>query len=80
MPKIGPLELVIILLIVVAIFGAGKLASLGGSVGKAVKDFRSAVKEPEKNQNKQEASTTPVEPPPTGKDTSNSDSTDTKAG
>lgn len=43
--RIGPLELVIILLIVVAIFGAGKLANLGGSVGKAVKDFRSAVKD-----------------------------------
>jgi len=43
--RIGPLELVIILLIVVAIFGAGKLANLGGSVGKAVKDFRTAVKD-----------------------------------
>jgi len=64
--KIGPLELVIILLIVIAIFGAGKLASVGGSVGKAVKDFRTAVKDPEKKDaNKQDASVTPVEPPPT---------------
>jgi len=70
--KIGPLELVIILLIVIAVFGAGKLASLGGSVGKAVKDFRTAVKEEPKDENKQSASTTPVEPPPSN--TMNSDS------
>ncbi|MHB9034280.1 MAG: twin-arginine translocase TatA/TatE family subunit [Anaerolineae bacterium] len=72
--KIGPLELVIILLIVIAIFGAGKLASVGGSIGKAVKDFRVAVKEPENKANKQEASTLPVEPPPT-KDTTESGDT-----
>ena len=67
--KIGPLELVIILLIVIAIFGAGKLASVGGSIGKAVKDFRVAVKDPEKKDaNKQEAAVPPVEPPP-AKDT-----------
>ncbi|MCE5258132.1 MAG: twin-arginine translocase TatA/TatE family subunit [Chloroflexi bacterium] len=78
--KIGPLELVIILLIVIAIFGAGKLASVGGSIGKAVKDFRTAVKEPEKDENKQEASTTPVVPPPTTTNTSDSSSTTTKVG
>ncbi len=42
--RVGPLELVIILLIVVAVFGAGKLASLGGALGRGVKEFRSAVK------------------------------------
>lgn len=44
MPHFGPWELVIILLIVLAIFGAGKLASLGGAVGKAVRDFRKEVR------------------------------------
>jgi sec-independent protein translocase protein TatA len=44
MPKIGPWELVIILVIVIAIFGAGKLAGLGGALGKGVKEFREAVK------------------------------------
>ena len=45
MPHFGPPELIIILLIVIAIFGAGKLANLGGALGKGVKDFRSAVKD-----------------------------------
>jgi sec-independent protein translocase protein TatA len=45
MPHFGVWELVIILVIVIAIFGAGKLGSLGGAVGKGVKDFRAAVKD-----------------------------------
>jgi len=43
MPNLGPTELIIILLIVIAVFGAGKLANLGGALGKGVKDFKQAV-------------------------------------
>ena len=49
MPALGPWELVIILLIVVVIFGAGRLADIGGAVGKSVREFRSATQEPEKD-------------------------------
>lgn len=45
MPNLGPTELIIILVIIVAIFGAGKLANLGGALGKGVSDFRSAVRD-----------------------------------
>ena len=45
MPTLGPMELAIILVIVVLIFGAGKLPELGSSLGKTFKDFRSATKE-----------------------------------
>jgi len=38
--KIGPMELIIILLIVVMIFGVGKLPQAAGSLGKAMKEFR----------------------------------------
>lgn len=62
--RIGPLELVIILLIVVAIFGAGKLANLGGSVGKAVKDFRTAIKDPSKDETKKDAAVKPADDVP----------------
>ena len=47
MPKIGPWELVIILVIVIAIFGAGKLADIGGALGKGIKEFRKASKDAE---------------------------------
>jgi sec-independent protein translocase protein TatA len=40
MPSLGPTELIIILVIVLLIFGPGKLANLGGSLGKSIKDFR----------------------------------------
>lgn len=42
MPKLGPLELVIILVIVLLIFGAGKLPQIGGAIGKSLKEFRKA--------------------------------------
>ncbi|MGI6376694.1 MAG: twin-arginine translocase TatA/TatE family subunit [Anaerolineae bacterium] len=45
-PKLpGVWELVIILVIVLAIFGAGKLSTVGGAVGKAVAGFRKASQE-----------------------------------
>ncbi len=40
MPKLGPMELVLILLIVFIIFGAGKLPQIFGSMGKAIRSFR----------------------------------------
>lgn len=73
--RIGPLELVIILLIVVAIFGAGKLANLGGSVGKAVKDFRTAVKDPAKDEAKKDAAVKPADDTPAKSPTETTDKT-----
>ena len=40
---IGMGELVVILLIVLIIFGANKLPQLGDSLGKGIKNFKSAV-------------------------------------
>jgi sec-independent protein translocase protein TatA len=45
MSQLGPMELVIILLIVIIIFGAGKLPEIGGALGKSIKEFRKATKE-----------------------------------
>ncbi len=43
--NIGPWQLLIILVIVLAIFGTKKLSSLGSDLGKSVKGFRSAMNE-----------------------------------
>ncbi|HEV7666623.1 MAG TPA: twin-arginine translocase TatA/TatE family subunit [Chloroflexota bacterium] len=43
MPMLGPWELIVILLIVVVIFGAGRLSELGGAMGKSIKEFRKAT-------------------------------------
>ncbi len=45
MPSLGPLELGLILLIVILVFGAGKLPELGGAVGKTLREFRQATKD-----------------------------------
>jgi sec-independent protein translocase protein TatA len=45
MPTLGPTELIIILVIVLAIFGAGRLADLGGALGRGIRDFRRALRE-----------------------------------
>ena len=45
MPKLGPMELVIILVIVIIIFGVGKLPEIGGALGKGIKEFKSASKD-----------------------------------
>ena len=47
-PGIGPLgipELLILLVIVILIFGAGRLPEVGGAVGKSIREFRKATKD-----------------------------------
>jgi sec-independent protein translocase protein TatA len=43
----GTTELVVILVIVLIIFGAGKLPEIGGAMGKAIKSFKKSVSEAE---------------------------------
>ncbi len=37
---IGPFELIIILVVVMIIFGVGRLPEVGGAMGKAIREFR----------------------------------------
>jgi sec-independent protein translocase protein TatA len=43
-----PMHLIIILVIVLVIFGPGKLPEMGGAIGKAIRGFKNAMNEPEK--------------------------------
>lgn len=45
---ISPMSLLLILLIILALFGTGKLRSIGTDLGHAIKNFRKAMDEPEK--------------------------------
>lgn len=40
LPKFGPVELILILVIVVMLFGVGKLPELFGAMGRGVREFR----------------------------------------
>jgi len=44
---IGIPELVILLVIILVIFGAGKLPEIGSGLGKAIKGFKKGVSEPD---------------------------------
>ena len=41
---IGPTELIIALVIVLIVFGVGRLPEIGGAMGKAIKEFRTTQK------------------------------------
>lgn len=47
---IGMPELIIILVIMMIIFGVGKLPSIGAGVGQAIKNFKNAALEPDEKQ------------------------------
>ncbi len=45
MPDLGVPELLIIAVIVLLLFGPGKAADIGGSLGKSIREFRKATRE-----------------------------------
>ncbi|MBI4634621.1 MAG: twin-arginine translocase TatA/TatE family subunit [Deltaproteobacteria bacterium] len=44
---IGMPELLIIMVIVLIIFGAGKLPEIGGAIGKSIRNFKKSLREPD---------------------------------
>jgi sec-independent protein translocase protein TatA len=49
MPIPGPMELILLLVIVLIIFGPGKLPDIGSAVGKGIRKFRRASNELEES-------------------------------
>ena len=61
MPNVGPLELAIVLIIALVVFGPKRLPELGRSLGRGIREFRGSVggdsrEEPESHE--------AIEPPP----------------
>lgn len=40
MSNLGPTELIIILVVVLLVFGVGRLSKIGGEMGSAIREFR----------------------------------------
>jgi sec-independent protein translocase protein TatA len=45
----APWHLLILLLIILVIFGPSKLGDVGGALGRAIRDFKKAMNEPEQS-------------------------------
>jgi sec-independent protein translocase protein TatA len=43
MPNLGPVELIIILVVVLLVFGVGRLSKIGGEMGSAIREFRTGL-------------------------------------
>lgn len=43
-PTLGPMELIIILVIVIVLFGASRLPQIGKGIGEGIKNFKKGMK------------------------------------
>lgn len=57
---LGPTELLLILLVILLLFGASRLADVGSSLGKGIREFRKAVREDEEAPAQEPAEKTPT--------------------
>ncbi len=60
MPSIGGWEWLIILVIVIIIFGVGKLPEIGGALGKSIKEFRESSATPDSDKDKKDDAASPA--------------------
>lgn len=58
----APSHLLILLLIILIIFGPSKLGDVGGALGKAIKDFKRAMNEPDTQAQQAQKSAEPKPP------------------
>ncbi len=42
--SIGPLEIGLIVLVILIVFGVGRLPQVGGAIGKGIREFRQSLK------------------------------------
>ena len=47
MPSLGPTELIVILVLAIVLFGAGKIGEVGGALGRSIREFRHAANDEE---------------------------------
>lgn len=54
--NLGPTELLIILVIVLLLFGVGRVSKIGGELGSAVANFRRGMQDASKDKNEESKS------------------------
>ena len=80
MMGIGFPELMIILVIIMIIFGAGKLPEIGSAFGRSIKNFKTSMKEAEAGELETESETVATESPESSEGASESQGAEAKDG
>jgi sec-independent protein translocase protein TatA len=66
MPNIGPLEIVVILIILLVIFGPRRIPELGRSVGQGMRNFKESVTGRDRGEHDRELEAEAGRPPASG--------------
>ena len=61
MPNIGPLEIAVVLVIALVVFGPKRLPELGKSMGKGIREFKGSLSIDDKDEIPAESSIKPAE-------------------
>jgi sec-independent protein translocase protein TatA len=61
--NIGPLEIVVVLIIALVVFGPKRLPELGRSLGKGIREFRGSVSGEHDDEDERPARPAKIEPP-----------------
>lgn len=59
--NIGPMELFIVLVIVLVLFGAKRVPEIGASIGKGIREFKRSISDADRAIREPERDTTPPE-------------------
>lgn len=57
MPHLGPTELIIILVIVIVLFGVGRIGKIAGEMGSGIRAFRQGLKSEDEEKEAEEKQT-----------------------
>jgi sec-independent protein translocase protein TatA len=61
--NIGPLEIIVVLIIALVVFGPKRLPELGSSLGRGIREFRETVSGDKPDDSVKEIDRPPVDPP-----------------
>ncbi len=48
----GPVEIILVLLIILVVFGVGRLPQVGGAIGRGIHEFRKATRDDDSSEEK----------------------------
>lgn len=61
--RLGPTELILILLIIILLFGVGRIGKIAGELGSGIRSFRKGLKGDEEENKDKEAQEETIEDP-----------------